>query len=532
MVPTRLSLPTPAAQARELALLLAANHPVIVVETAEDERAEALVEHVARELDLLHGVWTPHRGIEFPSVGTTVAGTEALDKALDHLAAARTEAVVFLTGRLDELREPATAARLRDVQRALWQHRGAIVLAGAHPHELPEAVRRIATTVRLPPPSEAELHQYVSQLLKQAQERGPVAVHLDGGQVAALLHQLRGLTYPQVRRIVSLAIAEHGLLDARVVAEVHAAKRSILRESGVLELAEADRGLDDVAGNEGLKAWLQARRAHYADPVAAARFGLAAPRGLLLLGVPGCGKSLSVRAAARTFGLPLVRLDPSRLYSKYVGETEKNLAGALATAEAMAPLVLWIDEIEKAFDRGSGGGDAGLSQRVFGSFLTWLQEKPAGVFVFATCNDVSGLPPELVRKGRFDELFFVDLPHAAARRAILALHLQKRGRNPIDFDLDALAETSVGFTGAELEQAIVAALYAAFGEQVPLATRHLEGELRATRPLAITMAESIAALRAWCDGRAVRADAVRTDTVQTEAVRARASTEADGDPPV
>jgi AAA+ superfamily predicted ATPase len=509
VLPERIAPPVPRASARELALLLSANHPIVFVETAEEERAEALVDHVARELDLLWGVWTAHHGLEFPALGTTVPGTESIDKALEHVAAARTEAVYVFSAALDALAEPGVASRLRDVQRALWRHRGALVVSAPTAYEVPASLLRRATTLRLPPPTDAEYHEYVSQLLRQAHERAPIAVRLDAAEVAALIRQLRGLTYQQVRRVVTLALAEHGLLDARVIAEIHEAKRELLRQSGVLELAQADRGLDDVAGNAGLKAWLATRTSYFADPIEAARFGLAAPRGLMLLGVPGCGKSLSVRAAARAFGLPLVRLDPGRLYSKYVGETEKHLARALATAEAMAPIVLWIDEIEKAFDRGAGGGDAGLSQRVFGTFLTWLQEKPDGIVVLATCNDVTGLPPELLRKGRFDELFFVDLPDAAARRAILALHLERRRRAPADFDLDALAAASEGFSGAELEQAVASALYAAFSERATLSTKHLAAELAATRPLSMTMAEPIAALRAWCDGRTLRADTVR-----------------------
>jgi SpoVK/Ycf46/Vps4 family AAA+-type ATPase len=228
---------------------------------------------------------------------------------------------------------------------------------------------------------------------------------------------------------------------------------------------------------------------------------------MLLVGVQGCGKSLAARATAALWGLPLLRLDAGRLYDKYIGESEKNLRKVLATAESMAPVVLWIDEIEKAMAGATGSdGDGGLSRRILGSFLTWLQDKAAPVFLVATANDITALPPELLRKGRFDEIFFVDLPDEPERRAIFTIHLQRRQRPPELFDLDALAAASDGFSGAEIEQAVVSSLYAAFSGPGRLTTEILLAELAATRPLSVTMAEKVAAIRAWAAERTVPAN--------------------------
>lgn len=233
--------------------------------------------------------------------------------------------------------------------------------------------------------------------------------------------------------------------------------------------------------------------------------GLTFPRGVLLLGVPGCGKSLSARMVAAEWGLPLLRMDPGALYDKYIGESERNFRRALQASEKLAPAVLWIDEIEKAF---SGGGDAdgGVSTRILGSFLAWMQDRPAQVFVVATANDVTRLPPELLRKGRFDELFFVDLPDPAAREAILALHLRKRRQDPAAFDLPALAAAAEGFSGAELEEAVVSSLYNALDEDGRVTTDTLRNEIAAARPLSRTRAEDIARLRVWARERTVSAD--------------------------
>lgn len=498
--------PAPLRQLRDLELLLDAHHPLLFLETVEEERADALLEHVAEHLDLLYLRWSPHRGLEHPMLDHPLEGTVDPEGCLDHIARSETESLYHLRDFSSLLEAPAVRARMKEAHRTLWKHRGAMVLTGPSASRLPAEITRLVTTVTLAPPSDEEYHRFLSDMLRDLRRRRRVRMDLTSAEVARLIRQLRGLTFFEVRKMMTQAIAETGSLDATAIDRALEAKKDVLRRTGVLEYSPAEHTLDDVAGLEQLKRWLRRRRAVFEDPARAESFGLSAPRGLLLLGVPGCGKSLSAKAVAREYRLPLIRLDPSRLYAKYVGETEENLRRAIHTAEAMAPIVLWIDEIEKGLGPSGGSGDAGVSQRVFGTFLSWLQDKADGVFVIATSNDVSELPPELLRKGRFDEIFFVDLPSADVRRAIFAIHLTRRGRDPQQFDLDALVAASDGFSGSEVEQAIVSALYTAYDEGVDLSSAHVENELRATRPLSATSAESIHRIREWARGRAVAAD--------------------------
>jgi SpoVK/Ycf46/Vps4 family AAA+-type ATPase len=318
--------------------------------------------------------------------------------------------------------------------------------------------------------------------------------------------QLAGLSAPEARRVVARCVLDDGALDTRDMAIALDAKRDRVEGTGVLEFDDAKPGTVELGGLANLKGWLGRAQAGYSER--ARELGLTPPRGILLVGVQGCGKSLACRAVASQWGLPLLRLDAGRLFDKYVGESEKNLRKAFETAEAIAPVVLWIDEIEKAFASGSGSGDAdaGLSKRLFGAFLTWLQEKQPGVFVAATANDLSAVPPELLRKGRFDEVFFVDLPNAEERGAIFSLHLARRKQDPATFDLAALAAAADGFSGAEIEQAIVTALYAMIAEQgEALTTARVLKEIKSTIPLSRSRREEIEALRAFAAERFVPA---------------------------
>lgn len=275
----------------------------------------------------------------------------------------------------------------------------------------------------------------------------------------------------------------------------------MIRKSGLLEYHPLDESLGDVGGLDGLKLWLSRRQSALGE--SARRFGLPAPKGLLLLGVQGCGKSLTAKAIAAQWRLPLLRLDLGRIFSGLVGSSEENLRKAIRVAESVAPAVLWVDEIEKGLAGSGSGGtlDGGVTARVFGGFLTWLQEKRAPVFVVATANRIDGLPPELLRQGRFDETFFIDLPSFDDRRAVLEIHLRRRNRDPARFDLERLASLSEGFSGAELEGAVVAGLYEAFAVGGDLTQAQIEEALRVTRPLAVTMREEIDKLRTWARGR-------------------------------
>jgi SpoVK/Ycf46/Vps4 family AAA+-type ATPase len=306
-------------------------------------------------------------------------------------------------------------------------------------------------------------------------------------------------------RTLRRCILEQGKADTAVLDAVLDAKREVLRSDGLLETVRRDASFSDIAGLERLRDWISKRKS--ALTVEGQRFGLVPPKGILITGVQGCGKSLAARAVAGEWGFELARLDAGALYDKFVGESEKRLRKALDLAQKMAPIVLWIDEIEKAFASAgsSGDADAGLSQRLLATLLTWMQDRESGVFLAATSNNISALPPEMLRKGRFDEIFFVDLPDNVTRSVLFALHLKKRGRDPQSFDLERLAASSDGFSGAEIEQAIAAGLYTAFAAKQQLNTEILLGELKSTQPLSVTRAEEVTAIREWAHTRAVPA---------------------------
>ena len=490
---------------RDLELLIRANHPLIVLESDEPERADALVRWVADRLTLPFVGWDPHRGLYRPDLPAfSSEGSSDPGKCLDYIRGARAETLYFLDGFAPRLHDDLIAHKLAQIAHQLSDHRGAVVLS-AHAVDLPPPLQRLATVLKLAAPSAEQYFDFVKKLLEDLRRRLPIRVQLKGEQVNRLIAGLHGLTLFEVKKVLTKVIVEDGAFTAEDIPRIAAAKKEIIERSGVLEYFAAEERMSEVAGLATLKDWLVKRKAAFTEPERAQRFGLTPPRGILLLGVQGCGKSLCAKAIAKEWGLPLIRLDPSNLYNKYFGESEKNLRRATRTAEAMAPIVLWIDEMEKAFAQG-GSDDAGTTTRIFGTFLTWMQDKQPGVFVVATCNDISKLPPELVRKGRFDEIFFLDLPELEARRAILEVHLRRRGRDPNAFALDALAARMDGFSGAEIEQVVVSALYAAFAQGVELHDGHVEQEVLRTIPLSVSMAEPVAALRAWADGRAVRAD--------------------------
>jgi len=497
--------PAPLEQLRDLELLLVAQHPIIYLETIEDDRARALLEHVADHLNLLYLTWTPDQGLSHPLLDAPLDGTADPAGCLEHIAASRNESLYHLCAFEPLLDDAGLRERFKRVHEALWRNRGAVILTGSGASELPEEVRRLATVVALRPPTDREYYEYLRDLLRDMRSRRTVRMELDSADVSRLIQQLRGLSFFEVKKVMTHAVAESWSLDKHAIARALEAKKEVLHRTGVLEYSPVESTLADIAGLAQLKSWLQSRKPVFDNPARAKEFGLSPPRGLLLLGVPGCGKSLSAKAVAAEFALPLIRLDPSRLYAKFIGETEENLRRAIQTAESMAPIVLWIDEIEKGLGHTASTSDAGLSFRVFGTFLAWMQDKADGVFVVATSNDISALPPELLRKGRFDEIFFVDLPSAEVRREILALHLRKRQRDPADYDLDALVALTDGYSGSEIEQAIVSALYAAYAESKHLETAHIAAAVTDTHPLSVTTAEKIAELRRWAVGRAVSA---------------------------
>ncbi|HKK07375.1 MAG TPA: AAA family ATPase, partial [Gemmatimonadota bacterium] len=397
----------------DLELLLKARYGLVLLDTREEDRAGTLLRHLADALDLPLFTWVRTKGLRREGEESAVYGSTDPGKALAHVEASQFPAVYHFRGLGPYLEDDVVAQRLEDAARPFAELDGAVVLTGDGV-ELPERVEAMAARLRLPPPDAGEFSDLLDRIVSDLRARGRVEVDLGPDDRRRLLERLGGLTLLEAEKVLTRAIVEDGRLGPEDLDAVVRAKRDLVERDGLLQYRPSGGGMGDVADLAALRAWLGERRAFFQDPARAREFGLPAPRGILLLGVPGCGKSLSARAVAGSWDLPLLKLDPSRLYNKFVGETERNLRRATETAGRLAPVVLWIDEIEKAFAT-AGEGDSGVSMRVLGSFLSWMQEREGDVFVVATANDVSRLPPELLRKGRFDEVFFVDLPDRDAR---------------------------------------------------------------------------------------------------------------------
>jgi MoxR-like ATPase len=498
---------------QDLSLLIRSHHPLIFVEGQDVSAVRSLLEAVAQGLNIPLLTWTGHEGLVRSRGLSGAEGTASLDAGvyktekpaacLAHLKSADAENLTFLSGFEPFLAESEVQSRLLQLHDQLIRHRGAIVLSGS-PQALPENLSSLFTVIRQRTPPREAYHAYVTRLLVEVRQRMPVQVDLTPQDVAELIEHLHGMPFHEVRKIVTQSITSDGRLTRSDLSAVLEAKRRVIQRAGMLEYVSVDVGGAPVAGLSRLQTWLEKRRLAFTEPARARELGLPSPRGLLLTGVQGCGKSLAARVISAKFGLPLLRMDPGTLYRKYFGESEANMRSALQAAEQVSPCILWIDEIEKAF--GGGDSDGGTSRRILGTFLTWLQDKQAPVFVFATANDISELPPELLRKGRFDEIFFVDLPGHEVRQHIFALHLARRKQDPAKFDLQQLASKSQGFSGAEIEQALISGLYSALSLDRQLDTGLLLQELIETQPLSVTMAEKVQALRAWAQERAVFVD--------------------------
>jgi ATP-dependent 26S proteasome regulatory subunit len=417
------------------------------------------------------------------------------------------EAVFILKDFHRHMDDPAVVRRLRDVGQKFSTNRRTLIIT-APEITMPPELATLVEFFDLPLPDRDRLHEIVHQTFKRLSKTYALRLQLDAVGVEAMSGNLRGLTEEEAERAVSQALVKRYALCPETVTDVLEAKKQLLRRSGMLEFIEASDNMANVGGLENLKRWLAQRRGAWED--SAREFGLEPPRGMIVLGVQGCGKSLCARALAGEWKLPLVKFDTSAVYDKYIGETEKRIRKVFQVAEGLAPCVLWIDELEKVF-AGSGpdsaSADAGVSSRLLASFLSWMQDRKTPVFVAATCNNVTVLPPELIRKGRFDELFFVDLPNQTERRRIFSIQLAKRNRNPADFDLDQVAAAAKGYSGAEIDAAVQGALYAAYSEKKALSSQSLLDALSQTVPLSVTRAEEIRALRKWAKTRAVLASA-------------------------
>ncbi|MGV8932187.1 MAG: AAA family ATPase [Luteimonas sp.] len=488
---------------QDLAALIRAGTPLIVIETPDETRVVDLFRqsllHVWRALyrwSITEGL----RRIDLDSEDPSEVAPDA-SSTLAAIHAADQRGVYLLLDFHPYLTYASTLRQLRDIMLRRGCQPHTLVLVGNKielPAELEPLVVRFA--LRLPD-ANALLKLVKDEAAAYASEHGGKRVEVDADVVQQIVRNLRGLSMTDARRIARHLVFRDGLLAADDLPELAKLKFELLNRSGHLHYEHDTARFADVAGAARLKRWIEQRRSVFVGSEVAP--GLDPPKGILLLGVQGCGKSMLAKSIAGGFDVPLVRLDFGTLYDKYHGETERNLRDALASTEQLAPCVLWIDEIEKGLAGNGGDSDGGVSRRVLGYLLTWMAERTSRVFLVATANQVNDLPAELLRKGRFDEIFFVDLPDQATRAQIFALHLRRRTLDPAAFDLDALALAASGFSGAEIEQAIVSSLYAAHADKRPLDAALLHAELRTTRPLSILMAEKVDALRAWAHDRTV-----------------------------
>jgi hypothetical protein len=534
-----------------LKILINSSTPIVVMETVEEVRAVGLARTACSELNMAVFEWSIADGLVRSGSGAPVTpnisvhnrveastgmppgstegdrltnavlsalGSDAAAgakpaiyntrepvQALANLETMTVEAVFILKDFHRHLEDPVVVRRLRDVGQKFSVNRRTVIVT-TPAITMPPELASLVEYLDLPLPDVQRLRQIIEETFKHLSTTYTLQLKADASIVDLIAANLRGLTEEEAERAISQALVVRYALCPETATDVLQAKKELLRHSGMLEFVDASENMAAVGGFENLKRWLAQRRGAWEEEARA--FGLEPARGVIILGVQGCGKSMCARAIAGEWKLPLVKFDTAAIFDKYIGETEKRIRKVFQVAEGLAPCVLWVDELEKVF-AGSGPDsasvDAGVSSRLLASFLGWMQERRAPVFVAATCNNVTALPPELIRKGRFDELFFVDLPTREERRQSFAIQLKRRKRNPADFDLDQIASAAQGYSGAEIEAAVQTALFAAYSARQQLSTQYLLDALQATVPLSTTRAEEIQALRQWAKTRAVPA---------------------------
>lgn len=484
----------------ELSILIQAQYPLIYLVTSEEERSEQAIAMIAQSKPQQKVfVWTVTHGIvEYGQPrNTTQHNTVSPEAAIEWVIRQREPGIFIFKDLHPFIDSPATTRWLRDAIASFKGTQKAIILMSPV-QTVPIELEKEVVVLDFPLPTMAELNQVLSNQLQESRNRKITTETRE-----KLLKATLGLTKDEAEKVYRKAYVTTGKLTEAEVDIVLSEKKQLIRRNGILEYIEEDETIDSVGGLDELKRWLTQRSNAFTER--AREYGLPQPKGMLILGVPGCGKSLIAKTTSRLWGLPLLRLDMGRVYDgSMVGRSEANLRNALKTAESISPVILFIDELDKAFagTSGSADSDGGTSSRIFGSFLTWMQEKNSPVFVMATANRVERLPGEFLRKGRFDEIFFVDLPTSEERQEIFRIHLNKRRREIDRFDIEQLAKVSDGFSGAEIEQAIIAAMYDAFAQDREFTQLDIIAAIKATLPLSKTMTEQVTALRDWARQRA------------------------------
>lgn len=483
----------------DLELILKSHIPIVVIETREEQRAVNLIRALQFRLSLPIYQWTVTEGLRRIDLDYEPQRHNAKPtEVLGNIKAGANHGIYILLDFHPYLDDPLHVRLLKDIALAYELTHQTIVLI-SHEIEIPPELKNFSAMVELDLPNEQLLKDIVNDVAEQWSRQYHKKVKANPASLDSLIKNLSGLSHSEAIRLARTAIYDDGAITPEDLPTVMKAKYALLSQEGMLHFELGAEKFSNVGGFSRLKTWLRQRQHAFEG-----KLKLDMPKGILLLGVQGCGKSLAAKAVAGVLGIPLLRLEFSAMFNKYHGETERNLRNSLKAAEGMAPCVLWIDELEKGISVGEH--DGGTSKRVLGTLLTWMAEKQSAVFIVATANEIDALPPELVRKGRFDEIFFVDLPNQKTRALIYEIHLHKRGYPMAQFDIQRLAECSEGFSGSEVEQSVVAAIYSAHAQDVDLNNNHIIQEIKQTKPLSIVMEERIEGLRRWAMDRTVPVD--------------------------
>lgn len=490
----------------EFIKLINAGYHCISIATHEEVEALHIIRGSARKFEYHMQIWSAGQGIRDGLHPIFSDNPDHLDpkSALTEFVNGPTKTIYVMLDLAGHLESRQIRRVLREAINRIELNKSVLVLIDSD-DVLPDVIRSYACPFELSLPTEADLDMLIRTTLREIHDMTPLEIGITKGGLQAIIRNLRGLSLRQAKQLIHDAVSADHRFDDEDVNRILAGKRRIISTDGLLEYVEAPLKMEQIGGMDNLKKWLQLRQNAFTDK--ACDFGIDPPRGVLILGVQGAGKSLCAKAIATAWQQPLYRMDCGTLYNSYIGESERNLRKTLKQIEAMSPAILWIDEIEKAFaSAASQSTDGGLSKRMFATLLTWMQEHRQPVFLVATANDIKALPPELLRKGRFDEIFFVRLPKKDARKAIFEIHLKKRKRNPEAFDLDKLAKASDGYSGAEIEQAVLSAMHDAFANKIDIDDNLIIKCIKASPPISVTMAEDIQALCQWAEGRCVPAD--------------------------
>lgn len=482
---------------RQIETLVRAKYPILYVVTWEERRAEEAIREAAERLGRKFAVWTVTQGLKPDPIDGRETSLPAELDALARVHEAQDYSLFLFKDFHPYLRDAKAVRLLRDLAAKMRVRSQTLVLMGPVLN-LPSDLEKDVTVIDMGLPTREEIRKTIERVQAAVRDNPNVKVDLAEDAIEEIVRTAQGLTIEEIEAVLARSLVEKRTFAVEVLLEE---KKQIIRKSGILEYYPVSTAMEDVGGMELLKEWLKQRRDCFSDK--ARDFGLPSPKGILLLGVQGCGKSLLAKAAAAHWHLPMLRLDVGRIFGSLVGQSEDNIRRAISVSESIAPCILWADELEKGFGgvSSSGVSDGGTTARVFATFLTWMQEKTAPVFLIGTANDISSLPPEMLRKGRFDEVFFVDLPDRPERLDIWKIHIRKRKRDPETFDVARLAEISRGFSGAEIEQAVVGALFRAFGEGREVTSDDFVHEVEASTPLSVMMKEDIDELRTWASTR-------------------------------